>query len=171
MLVLTVSLIAILLLIVYQDFKKFEVSLLLYVLGIIISGVNYWLMVSRAERYFYLSVNLGLIAVSILWLMLYFYIRYKKIRFFQYIGWGDLLFFVIAALNFSIVNFLFFQLVSFIIALAIGFVLKKKNEENKKLIPLAGCQSIVLVMALLLNMFSEAFNPYNDDYLVGLILK
>jgi hypothetical protein len=80
-----------------------------------------------------------------------------RYTFFEGIGIGDILMIIISATLFSSINFLIFLLASFILSLTIGLILSfvKKADHS---IPLAGVLSIVLLILILLDKFSQNVN-------------
>lgn len=88
----------------------------------------------------------------------------------KYIGWGDILFFVVAAAVFSPVNFILFYLLSIISTLiyAIGLRLVKKSSAIENLpsgsqVPLAGAMALLLFVVYTLDNFSHIIDLQSDQ--------
>lgn len=145
----------------YYDFRYRALPVYLIVSAIILSFLfsvtnNHLPSVLKysAENLLLLILQLGLTA-------LYFSLRKRKfINIFEsYLGTGDLVFFLVLVFCFSPLNFILFLIVSGFITI-LGYI----GANRKTLIPLAGCQSIVLC-GLLLSSLIFNIQPYNDFFL------
>ena len=143
----------VLFLISYQDFKSREVSLTLYLLSIIIAG---FIGFSNNEKIFFLKlmvVNFSIIGFTSILLVLYLFIRNGlKISFFNFVGKGDLLFFVTIALSFSPFNFILNQIKGFYIS-----------------VPLAGYQALFLVIAIITEPLLKSYSRFDEPFFLGLL--
>jgi len=142
------TLICLLLLIIgIQDYKDREVSLWVFIalgtmacLKIILYGFT--------AVYIEVLFNMVILLIQMLLLYLYFNLIRKK-NIVGMIGLGDIIFFAIIALSFSLVNFILFQILSLIVALVFSVFAQFKNKE---FIPLAGIQAICLMLVVGLEM-------------------
>ena len=104
-------------------------------------------------------------------LTIYMSIKNKKIKNIinTYLGIGDVLFFITLTVAFSPVNFIAFYILSLIVTLLFYVFYNAILRNTSSQIPLAGMQSICLIIVLLYSQFLKDFNFYNDDYLVGFL--
>ncbi|MBA8986150.1 putative membrane protein [Sphingobacterium soli] len=106
---------------------------------------------------------LTFIAILILLMTLYFSIKEKKIvnLFDQYLGLGDILFFIVIGFYFDIISYILFFIGSLLISLLFTpIIFKFQGKENY--IPLAGLQSVCFALYCILDYF-QLFNF--KDYL------
>lgn len=97
--------------------------------------------------------------LSIIFLVLYLYTTLKlKKSLLKTIGLGDLFFFIIIAMGFPTFAFLIIFSSSLIFSFIL-FIFLKPRLTNKT-VPLAGLQSLFLVIILLLNNNFEVLNLY-----------
>lgn len=112
------------------------------------------------------GVNLTFVAIQLLVVFLYFSLKQRKlIRLVnEQIGLGDILFFVVMAAAFSPLYFVLVYTISLLLVLL--FWLSSKLFLNRKnaLIPLAGGQSLVVLIALIVGYWIPAFNPLTSNY-------
>jgi len=159
----------VLFLISYQDFKSREVSLTLYLLSIIIAG---FIGFSNNEKIYFLKlmvVNFSIIGFTSILLVLYLFIRNGlKISFFNFVGKGDLLFFVTIALSFSPFNFIIFQICSFLLILFINFILNQIKGFYIS-VPLAGYQALFLVIAIITEPLLKSYSRFDEPFFLGLL--
>lgn len=139
----------------YQDFKQRAISWwLIPLLFIPCYGIAY--LCFDASLWFGVSVNLGFILIQLLGLSLYFSVKNRKLVNItkEYLGIGDILFFIPLCFLFSPLHFIVFFISSFIFIL-IGYFLWKLYQPTKT-IPLAGALAICVPIYCLL------FDQYND---------
>lgn len=86
------------------------------------------------------------------------------------IGIGDLLFFLILCINFSLVNLILFQLISLFGILLVYSILKILKIAKNKFIPLAGGLAIALLIALILQDIFKIIDLYNYSWLSKIIV-
>ncbi|MFL0145149.1 hypothetical protein [Tenacibaculum maritimum] len=152
-------LIFILLLILYQDLKEREVTLLFFLLGIIIGGFLYFKETSM--RLFGINLAINLLILSFVSLSLFLYSRFcLKKKILEAIGMGDFLFFILLSFSFPTATFL--VLLSFSLFFSLILFLLLKSLLTIKTVPLAGFQALFLSIVLILN---KMFN-FVDLYLI-----
>lgn len=136
--------------IVYQDFKSREISwwtLPFLFVFLVISKLNLFFL---SELLILVSVNCGVITIQFMFVSLYFSLKKRKPTniFNTYIGVGDLLFLFAVSPLFEPLYFVLFEIISLTAVLVgtllFGFI--KKGWSFK--IPLAGFQSILLIIYL-----------------------
>lgn len=168
----TIAGIALLVILAFQDFRERKISWFLLPLlffSLVLSGIE---SLSLKQLLAYFSVNFGFIVLQITSLTIYFSIKKRKFTNIinQYIGIGDLLFFVVLCAAFSPVNFIFFYctclLISLVWVLFYHFAVRKEIKE----IPLAGIFSILLIFILAINNFSPAINFYDDKFILSIFI-
>jgi hypothetical protein len=149
-----------LLLVIYQDFKNLEVSWwvfpVLYCFGIML-GLD---QLSNLQYLIYIIFNFGFIILQFIILTIYFSIKYKRVinLFKSQIGIGDILFFVFLSLVFEPISFIVFMIASILISLLVYLFLLHKHLFIKKLIPLAGLQSMSFFLLVLNDLlFNKPF--------------
>lgn len=145
--------------ITYQDFKERQVHWILFPLAFFLSILNSIQQVSADKLLLNSGSNVILIVILFLILFLYAKIRFKGRKgLWQLIGLGDLLFFVVASVNFAILNFIAFSIVSLFLSLIISLLYRHKT------IPLAGIQACCLFL-LLSMQYSFEFNLFNEYWI------
>jgi hypothetical protein len=134
----------------YQDFRYRAISWFLIPL-LLLSFFFFGLQVNPiSELGKFFVINLGFLVFQMLVLTLYFSLKNKRITNIvnEYIGVGDLLFFIAICAAFSPLNFVLFytgSIVFSLLAFAVYQILfKSKNRE----IPLAGIFALVMMMVI-----------------------
>jgi len=137
--------------IIYEDFKFRAIHWYWLVL---ILMIGFWHFDFHLEQSL---INLSLLLIQFLVLTCYFSFKEKKwINITdKYLGLGDLLFFIPLALFFSPVNFLLFFVGSIIGTLMLMLCLKIVTKQILETIPLAGFQSIFLLLWLWIGWSNE----------------
>jgi hypothetical protein len=164
--IITLLLCTVLVLISYYDFRYRALPVYLIVIAVILSilfsftsNVFHSVLKFSGENILLLTLQLGLTS-------LYFSARKRKFTniFESYLGTGDLVFFIVLVFCFSPLNFIIFIIIS-------GFVtiLAYIGANRQALIPLAGCQSLVLCLILLATLISANIQPYNDLFLAEIL--
>lgn len=144
-------LIVLLLLIFYQDLKDRKVSLWLLIFGILVGVSNHYH--NHFFSIFLLNISINVVFVILIFSFITFYTKIKlKEKIFNVFGEGDLLFFFLLAVSFPIFSFLIIFIFSLIFSLIVyRFVIRKNKKQT---VPLAGLQSVFLVVILLVdNLF------------------
>ncbi len=147
-----------LLFITYQDFKERKVYLINLLITLILISFYHYLNSYSTYSYLY-TILLNFVFLSIIFLVLYLYtvLRIKEI-FLKTIGLGDIIFFIILAIGFPTLSFLIIFSSSLIFSFIL-FIFLKPRLTNKT-VPLAGLQSLFLVIVVLLNNIFEVLNLY-----------
>lgn len=155
--------------IAYQDYTSRSVQWiyfpLLGVAGMIMSYISlhsiYWLSVNFLCNVFFLAIQFAVLSM-------YFFFKNRNDRVIinKKIGMGDILFLLAACSFFSTVNFIAFYLCSlFFIAVVYIVSILFKRELIKISIPMAGLQSIFLIMCIYISIIIK-YSLVNDDWLV-----
>ncbi len=153
------ALILVLLGITYQDYKFRGVSWYLFPLVLILFTL-YYKPFHNLEIFLYSMIaNLIFILFQFGFLILYF--RAKKIGvkllLKKYIGFGDILFFMVLAIILPFPFYPVFMVTSLIISALLGLIFYRKTS-----VPLAGIQSFCLVLCLIIDS-----NFKVNDYLLN----
>jgi hypothetical protein len=162
--ILLVILILLLGVVVFQDFKSRAISWFLIPLlfiGFIVYGL---LHINALELLTYFGINFMLVAVNLLCVTLFISIKEKRMTNIlkNYLGLGDVLFFLVLTVVFSPFNFIFFYIGSiFITALVYGGLILVRKEKQL-LIPLAGVMSFILMITVIAEQFVPSFDLYQD---------
>lgn len=147
--------------IVYQDFKTREVSLYLFLLAFCLS-ICHVLFNFDVNT---ILINIGLNAIFIL-VQLFIIVLFSRFRFpgerkklTELLGAGDLLFFVILAVNLSVYWFVLFSCISYLTSLVI-FI-----RNKHKTIPLAGVQAALFsIVCIIRALFDYSF--FENDIII-----
>ena len=167
--ILLAILIAILLVVVYQDFKSRAISWFLIPLLLMVVLTNAVMTINIEELTIFLGINLLLVLVNMLGVTLIISVKEKRIKNIinSYLGLGDVLFFIVLTTLFSPINFVVFFIGSiFLITLIYGGVMLFRKQQNT-LIPLAGAMSLVLIAVLLVQQFTTSFHLYQDLFIIN----
>lgn len=151
-----------LILIFWQDYKYFKVSLVLYILCFIIIGVRGLIHIPIRDFGITFAINILLLCIQLALVWLYLIITKRKLKsFFEYIGEGDILFFVILAISFSNLNFIVFQIISLIVILTVHLAVQM-YRKRKLQVPLAGYQALLLALCMVYDYFCCNLACYRD---------
>lgn len=106
------------------------------------------------------SLNMGFLALQLAFLGIYFTIKKVSFRDFfkQYMGLGDILFFIVLAVGLGFPLFPVFLILSLIFSLILGAMFFKKST-----VPLAGIQALLLLVFIVfkeLEVFSLPFKSF-----------
>lgn len=133
------------LLIIWQDFRKFEVSFWLFPAGFVLFSLLSIANLGFSDYLVQLLVNglFVLLLIGTVWL--YFFLKYRKpVKIAdKYLGWGDILFFIIIAPAFDIIHFVMFLTLSFGAGILYAVFQYFRTRTFQK-IPLAGIMSVIL---------------------------
>lgn len=152
--------------ITYEDFRYRAITWFVFPLAatVIIADNIYsetMVLVDIFLNVFYIAVQLIIITV---------YLSIKNKRFVRiwtgYLGAGDILFFLILCLFFSPVNFVLFYLGSLVITVIVVVVMRKFHSSFS-LIPLAGIQSALLAILIIIGLFQNSVNYKVDAGFIG----
>jgi len=150
--------------ITWQDFKYravYWILLPLLMLLFILKGVF-----NNTFSIYDSLINLFMIALQIIVLHIYIYMKSGAWLLHKYyLGWGDVLFFIALTFLFSPITFMAFQLIS-LISILLWFILFNKFLTRQKLIPLAGCQSFILILLITYESVSGTTNLTIDGFIL-----
>jgi hypothetical protein len=155
---------------VYQDFTHRAVNwFLLFSLILCQSGLTY-LTVSIEEFFFNTGVNLMLLIFQFLLLTVYFSLRARHLTNIinQFIGIGDMLFFIFLSMAFSPFNFILFFILSLLLILIVYAVAMRGRIRQYK-IPLLGNMSVLYLIVSTIEQAS-CFDRFDDTLAVHLFL-
>ena len=146
-----------LLAITYQDLKDQKVVAWLFLCAGILISTLYFTEVDTTQYLIAVLLNVSILLLIVLILALYSKLILQK-PFFDTIGLGDILFFLIIALGFSTVTFLILFSTSILFTGATYFIFKKQLKTTK--IPLAGFQALFVAMIFASNWLFNISNLY-----------
>ncbi len=158
MLFLKILLILVCGLVAFQDFRKREVSWILFpIIGLLLGSL--YLNVTSFEEY-YLFVLTNTLLVSGILLILFLYTKHIAQKGFLNVsfGLGDLLFFYAFALGFPTLTFIVLFASSILFSLVV-FLFSKTNTK-KETIPLAGLMGFFLIGVFLASFFPQTPSLY-----------
>ena len=159
----------------YQDFKSRSVTWILFPI-IAAAGVLYSIYYSGSLSILIknFAINIGFLLLQYLILKIIFQIMKRKMKSQpeSTIGIGDILFLLVCALFFSLVNFILFYCISLLFALALHFLFKITFNKRfyQKTIPLAGFQALFLFIYIWLNEIMNN-NLTSDDWIIFYLSK
>ena len=149
--VLLLILIGLLGVVVVQDFKSRAISWFLIPL-LFIGFIGYALpKMEIIELLTYFGINLTLVLTNLLVVTLVISIKEKKFAniLTNYLGLGDVLFFLVLTVVFSPFNFLAFYLGSILLTAIVYGGIMLISKQKKMLIPLAGAMSLLLIISII----------------------
>jgi hypothetical protein len=157
-------LIVILLVILVQDVKSKEISVILFpmVLGLLV--VKAFAGNGMQEVLNNSMVNASILAIQFSMLFLYFMMKHGKFVniFSNKIGLGDLLILLVLCPAFTPMNFIVFM-VSGLAAIAIFYLIKNKiSHSTVEHIPLAGNLALLYVLVIVIGMVVPELKPQVD---------
>lgn len=154
-----IGLLLLLSIITYQDCKERQVYWILFPAAFFLSIANSLQHITVNQFLIDTGLNVMMIGILFLFLLIYTKIRFKEQKgLWQLIGLGDLLFFIVLSVNFSMINFLVFSMLSLLLSLGVSVFYKQKT------IPLAGVQAFCLMLVQLFQII-YSINPYNEYWI------
>jgi Flp pilus assembly protein protease CpaA len=160
---LLVILLALLAVVVVQDFKRRAISWFLIPLLLIGFIGLAFLQMDATQLLTYIGINLYIVFSTLLGATFIISIKNKKLTNIvnTYLGLGDVLFFVVLATVFSPINFILFFIGSIFISTIIfgGITLFSKKQI---LTPLAGAMSVLLIIVMVAVQFTPTLDFYQD---------
>ncbi len=159
--------------IAYEDFNHRAISwwwLPLLAIALIIPALYY---IEGKILFTYFSLNVSFIAIQFIVLTLYFSLKKGKVTNIlnQYIGLGDILFFIIIGFFFSPIFYITFFIVGLFITLA-GFLVWKITTKRHASIPLAGALAFCLCIAILYNtIVMKQYGFYQSEMIMAKMIK
>lgn len=163
--VINISIFLLLAVIIYQDFRYRAISWITLPLLFIAFAINYILATGINSFLHAFLLNNGFIVFQLIAVTAYFSFKNRSLINIasEYIGWGDILFFVVAAAVFSPVNFIVFYLLCIIVVLLVALAYRAFKKTSSFTIPLAGAMALILA---LFYFFAESFLSFdirNDE--------
>ena len=151
--------------ILYTDFSRRRVSTIALTLYFCISLIRLIFSLTSDEIVYFIVINFLLLSISGISIYIYSLIRRKSMKYL--VGLGDVLFVIIAALNFAPYSFLIFISTSSIAGI-IFFVVRMKFKKNEMQIPFAGIMACLMILLFILEQFN-GYSSYNDSTLINLL--
>jgi hypothetical protein len=120
------------------------------------------------EMIYNVLYNLGFLILQLLLISMYFSIKEKRVVLItrNYLGLGDILFLFCLAFFFSPLNYMTFYFASLLIIVTGVFVYAVFRKKQYGQLPLAGWQSIILIVLILMNVLSGYGYRFCDDSLL-----
>jgi hypothetical protein len=164
-----VSILILLAVILFQDFKQREISWFLIPLLFIAFIIKALFIITLTDLIKNTFVNIGFICIQLLVLTIYMSVKNKKITNIvnSHLGLGDVLFFFVICVAFSPVSFIVFYLVSLLFTLLGSMIYRVNSKTTNQEIPLAGAMSGGLIVLILANFYFQQINFYADDFLIN----
>ncbi len=171
-LTLNILILPLLAVIVYQDFRFRAISWFTLPLLFVAFAINS--ILSTDFNLFLRSFlfNIGFIVFQLFAVTAYFSIKNRAITNItsKHIGWGDILFFTVAAAIFTPVNFILFYLLTLITTLIIAVAYRLIKRDSTITIPLAGAMALLLLVFYSFSNFSNAIDLHNDQFLLSALV-
>ncbi len=140
-----------------QDVKDRSVSLLLFIINFIALGLLHYLKGNRQLLIGHIAINFCILTPIIL--VLYAYVKIVlKTSLEESIGLGDLFWTLALAFGFPTLSFMVLLAFSFLFSL--GLHLVYKSRYTNPLVPLAGYQSLFLLLLLVTNELFPGLSLY-----------
>ncbi|HMR84417.1 MAG TPA: hypothetical protein PKE30_14840 [Niabella sp.] len=159
--------------IAYMDLKERCVYLSLFI-GLFATIFIYTLLQRGWIAVLYqLLFNAGIVLLITLFLLLFYLIKGKTTGevINRKLGVGDIVFWISITPLFSAVNFLLFFIASLLVILLLVLCILFDNRDKEvKTIPLAGYQSVILALVLLVNQSMFHHDLSTDIFLLGRFL-
>lgn len=163
---LSLILIIILIPIIIEDFRSRKISLI-WLFGILINSIilQMFTKVSFSDLIFHTSINLCIVAVNYGILTVYFSIKNKKLINLSnyYLGLGDVIFLISVSFLFSPLNFVCFIIFSLFFTLLYTLFARLVSLNKFKTVPLAGLQSLFLILVLTMLLSLNKITEINND--------
>lgn len=155
--------ISILSMIIYQDFRERAVYWFLFPVLLII---GLWLSGQNSFEWEQIALSFSFNIIILLSVGVYIAIKHKKIRQFinRELGIGDILLFFILPFFMSALHYILFFVVTIFLSLIAGLVMSGNGDEQKT-IPLAGIQSLGMIVLLGTSIFYD-YDLYNEHKIV-----
>lgn len=169
---LNILILLLLALITYQDFRYRAISWLTIPLLFAAFAADFILTADFRlfmQAFFF---NIGFIIFQLFAVTAYFSLKHRAFTNIvsKYIGWGDILFFAVAAAAFSPANFIVFYLSGIIFSLLTALVFRMLKRTLQAEIPLAGVMALLLLLCYSFSHFSYSIDLYNDQLLLAVLM-
>lgn len=153
----------------WEDFKYRGVLVMLFpVLGAVVIShavlLGVFSIKDVAANLIIVTVQLGILAGVLFWRK-----GSWKLTGYNWIGWGDVAFFMVMACCFSTTNFVLFYSVSLALVLLVALLAKIIGFQVKH-IPLAGGQALMLAIVYLADYMQLGANLFIDVPIIRLLL-
>lgn len=171
--VLTLLILFLLGILIYQDFKTRSVSLIVM---LALFGIFGWQAFLAEHSFAAISIpflfNTAFVLLQLVLIALYFMVRQNgTLKFIDdVIGLGDIVFMGVCAMAFSTARFCVFYIISLIVAL-LGTIVVKNFRRNTKDpgVPLVGYMAISLMACVVVKLTTGMFDFYDDAFLLKFI--
>lgn len=149
--------------IAWQDFSSRSVWWVLLVGCIVATFAEGW-MLQGAGLMPIAGLNLALMLAQLVLLKAVFTIKNRQNTTVadKLLGWGDILFFAVPCLYFSVFNFVIFYVLSLLVVLLAYILWKRYNAKTDSEIPLAGGMALLLLLARIPEYTMAGYNRYTD---------
>lgn len=167
------AIVLLLMILVVQDLRERTVSVILFPLLFFLCAAFALLEVSLWDALYSYLFNGVFLLLQVIFLYGFFWLRNKRYTpvVGAMLGWGDVLFWAVAALLFSPANFILFFLGSMLLSLLLHAVLRLLWVNYKKeTVPLAGLQSLCLVAVLPLSRLVSGFALHDDAFVLYFLM-
>ena len=158
--------------ILYQDLKSRSIYWILFpALVVLFESIHYLEKTTFTEIFQPVVYNLSFLSFQFLFVTIYFTVKNKRFTniTIELLGWGDVLFLICTAFYPSVLNYVFYYMASLISILVSWTVWLLIVKEKEKRIPLAGLQSLIFALFLVMDWFVKIFDLTNDCWLLLLI--
>ena len=174
MLIVKLVTLILLLIILYQDINSRSVYWILFpALVVLYAAIHFLEKLNFTEIVKPVLYNLSFLIFQFLLVTIYFTIKNRTFTniTFELLGWGDVLFLASTAFYPSVLNYVFYYMVSLVGILLSWTVWQLIVNGKDKRIPLAGLQSLIFALFLVMDWFFKLFNLTNDNWLLALITR
>lgn len=158
---------------VWQDYKNREISILFLLVGFgLLLCYNLMHNGLRLGLQF-MAINMVLTIVQLAGVFLYFFIRKKKNAHIidRYIGKGDIVFFIVLCAGFSPLNYFAFLQICFVTILILSAFQHIFSPAKFRTIPLAGNLALAYIVILILTGSLFEYSLYSDVFILQLLSK
>jgi hypothetical protein len=160
----TILFFPVLLHIIFTDFRVRKISIFSLFILAALSFVRLVYFLDKTQI-------LGLLMLNVLFLLIvsgivYLYAKLRKKEIAALIGKGDMIFILIAALNFAPAFYLFFVIVSTLTGLVFYTIVKKTVIYNE--IPLAGIMAGIMSFSIIIESIN-LYSAYNDSIFFNIL--
>ncbi|QTE38804.1 hypothetical protein J3L18_06985 [Mucilaginibacter gossypii] len=156
-----------------QDFKSRSVYWFWFPLLVAAFAGMHWFRFRQLEDYWEpVTFNLLFVCLQLAVLTVYFSLKNRRIVNItqQLLGWGDILFFLATAFYLSVLSFVFFYVASLIVVLFCWLLWQLVWAKGGAHIPLAGFQSVLLILFLMADWWYFHFDVTDDNWLRHILL-
>lgn len=161
---LSILTIAVLSIIIYQDFKFRGIWFLTLPVLFIVIGCNGYFTIGLENILMNVLTNFLIVVLIFVLLIVYFYVRKRSIKqlFRIYLGVGDVGFLISITPAFSTLNYLLFLTMGFTLGLVTWLIVCLVKKDFTLKAPLAGLLAIFLVLTIIAVLL-KGYNLYNDN--------